>query len=299
MALCCIAVMAQNSQEEFKARYDRQVRAVGASGVGVETIIDRWEEAFPDDPAAHEARYKFYLAKATSSTVVKKDSKRYLGKEPVLSLPDSSGKEVFFFEDTVFVDSLFAAGQSAIDRAIALDPSELAYRVDKVTSLMLYEKESPDMTSQELLKLIDYQKTTNPEWTYLGLPVDEDTFKQTIQEYCLNLYRYATPGSYEAFRTISEAMLKLYPKDTYCMSNIGTYWLVYKQNNRQALKWYQKVLKIKPDDYAAAKNCVIIARRDKNIRLEKKYLPVLIATAPTESERASCRARLDALSQKK
>ena len=297
--LLSIAALGQTDAEGFKARYDRQVKAVGDAGVGVETILDRWEEAFPEDPAMLEGRYRFYLAKSMSSSVVSKDRNRYLGQEPVLTLKDSTGKDVFYFEDKVFVDSLFAKSQSAIDKAAALVPNELAYRVGKITALMLYEKDSPDMATQELLKLIDYQKTAKPDWTFYGLEVDEDSFRQTVQEYCYYFFQYATPGSYEAFRTVSEAMLKLYPKNTGFMSNLGSYWLVYKKNNRKALSWYNKVLKIDPKDYTAAKNCVILARKEKDTKLEKKYLPVLIEATDSETERASCKARLESLQKKK
>ncbi|MBR5905547.1 MAG: hypothetical protein IKZ51_03715 [Bacteroidales bacterium] len=301
--LACLTLAAaawgQTDAAGFKARYDRQTRIVGNAGVGVETILDRWEEAYPDDPAMFEGRYMFWLAKSMGSTVVAKDKPRYLGNEPVLTLKDSTGTDVFYFEDNVFTDSLFAKSQSAIDRAIALEPDELGYRVDKITALMLYEKDSPDMATQELLKLIGYQKSAKPEWTYYGLPVDEDSFKNTIQEYCYNFFRYATPGSYEAFRTVSEAMLKLYPRDTDFMNNLGSYWLVCKQNNRKALQWYNKVLKINPKDYTAAKNCVILARKDNNVKLEKKYLPVLIEATDSETERRSSQLRLESLSAKK
>ena len=285
--------------EEFKARYERQVRMVGVDGVGVETILNRWEEAIPDDPDMLEGRYRYCLSKSMSSAVVAMDRARYLGEEPVLTLKDSAGRDVHYFEDTVFTDSLFARSQSAIDRAIAFAPDELGYRVDKITSLMIYEKDSPDMATQELLKVIDYNKKSRPEWMYYGLAVDEDTFKSTIQEYCFNFFRYATPGSYEAFRTVSEAMLKLYPKDTDFMNNIGSYWFVYKNNSRKALQWYNKVLKINPRDYTAAKNCVVMARKEKDKKLEKKYLPLLIEATPDETERAQCQARLEGLEKKK
>ncbi len=297
--MLAFAAWGQTGAEEFKARYDRQVRMVGAAGVGVETILDRWEAAFPDDPVMFEARYNYCLAKSMSTEVIQMDRPKYLGKEPVLALKDKDGGDIYYFEDNVFVDSLFARSQSAIDRAIALAPDELAYRVDKITALMLYEKDSPDMASQELLKLIAYQKQSKPEWTYYGLPVDEDTFKNTVQEYCYNFFRYGTEGSYKAFRTVSEAMLKLYPKDTDFMSNMGSYWLVCKKNNRKALEWYNKVLKINPKDYTAAKNCVILARKDNNVKLEKKYLPILIEATNSETERAQCQARLEGLEKRK
>lgn len=295
LLLSCALMYGQDDPAAFKSRYERQVRTVGAAGVGVETILDRWEAAFPDDPAMLEGRYNFYLNKARSTEVVPKDASRYLGAEPVLTLKDSTGRDVYYYQEDFYVDSLFARSQTAIDKAIALQPSELGYRVDKITALMLYEKGSPDLATAELLKLIQYNKTARPSWTYYGLAVDDDTFVATVQEYCFNFFRFATPGCYEAFRTVSEEMLKIYPKNTDFLSNVGSYWLVYKQKPRQALKWYNKVLKINPKDYTAAKNCVILARSEKNPKLEKKYLPLLMEASDSESERASCRARLETL----
>ena len=295
LLLSCALMYGQDDPAAFKSRYERQVRTVGAAGVGVETILDRWEAAFPDDPAMLEGRYNYFLAKARSTEVVPKDASRYLGAEPVLTLKDSTGRDVYYYQEDFYVDSLFARSQTSIDKAIALQPSELGYRVDKITALMLYEKGSPDLATAELLKLIQYNKTARPSWTYYGLAVDDDTFVATVQEYCFNFFRFATPGCYEAFRTVSEEMLKIYPKNTDFLSNVGSYWLVYKQKPRQALKWYNKVLKINPKDYTAAKNCVILARSEKNPKLEKKYLPLLMEASDSEAERASCRARLETL----
>ena len=297
--LCCALCHAQTDATTHAARYERQVRIVGPSGVGVETILDRWEADFPDDPALLEARYKFYLAKSVSTTVVAKDAEKYLGNAPVITLKDSTGADVHYFEENIFVDSLFARSQTAIDRAVALAPQELAYRVDKITSLMLYEKDSPDLATQELLGIIAFNKNSKPSWTYYGMPVDDETFVSTVQEYCFNFFKHGTTSSYEAFRTVSEAMLKLYPSNTDFMNNMGSYWLVSKQNNSKALKWYNKVLKLDPSNYNAAKNCLLLARKSKNIKLEKKYLPLLIQNSPSESERMACEARLEGLQSKK
>lgn len=296
--LACAVCLAQTSADDYAARYQRQVRNAGAAGVGVETILDRWEADFPDDPAMFEGRSQYYLAKSLSTAVVPKDCQRFLGSDPVLVFKDTLGRDVRYFEENMFVDSLFALSQKAIDRAVALAPSELAYRVGKITGLMLYEKESPDLATRELLGLIDYHNTTHPAWTYYGVAVDDDTFVSTIQEYCYNLFKYATPGSFEAFKTVSETMLKAYPSNLGFMNNLGSYWLVYKGNYRQALKWYNKVLKKDPRDYNAAKNCVILARKQKSAKLEKKYLPYLIDATDSETERASSKARLEALQKK-
>ena len=47
----CAAAAAQTTPEEFQARYERLVRNLGYSGVGIETLLDRWEEAFPESRA--------------------------------------------------------------------------------------------------------------------------------------------------------------------------------------------------------------------------------------------------------
>ena len=50
-ALLLLAVQnsAAQSAAEYKSAYERQVRMLGQAGVGVETILDRWAEAAPDD----------------------------------------------------------------------------------------------------------------------------------------------------------------------------------------------------------------------------------------------------------
>jgi tetratricopeptide (TPR) repeat protein len=281
--------------QDFKAQYDRQTRMVGYSGVGVETILDRWEAAEPDNTAMLEGRFHYFFNKSKSTQVVAKNQAKYLGADPVISLKDSTGRDVGYFEENFFVDSLFALSQKAIDRAIALEPSELAWRVDKISSLILYEKESPELAGGEILRMIDYNAAKHPSWTHYGKPATEDTFIQAVQEYCFTFYRNGTPDSYGQFRTVSEKMNKLYPKKTDFINNLGAYYLVFKGAPKKALKWYEKSLKINPSDYSAARNCVLIARREKNTKLEKKYLPVLINATEDELERKGYEARLEAL----
>ncbi len=289
------------SQESssFKASYERQVRMVGPSGVGVETILDRWEAAEPDNPEIHQARFNYHFSKSRISSVVPRPEAKYLGSAPVFTLKDSTGADVHYYEVDFFDDEQFALAQTAIDKAIAATPADLGSRVDKINSLVLYEKESPDMACAEILRLVDYNASRHPVWTVAGEPAKDGMLRDLVQDYCVTFFRYGTPGSYEAFRKISERMNKLYPKDADFMSNLGSYYLVHAGNTRQALKWYEKVLKIKPDDYTAAHNCVLIARRDKNVRLEKKYLPYLIKASSDERERKGYEMRLGALQGKK
>ena len=223
---------------EFKARYERQVKAVGPTGLGVETILNKWEEACPDDPDMLEARFNWCFNKASKSTVVPMDRERYLGKKPLLSLPDttSKGGKRNYFEDTEFDAELFAAGTRSIDKAIRLRPNELRYRFDKISALIAYEKESPDMATEDIRTLIDYNASSKPEWTLDGRKVEKDLFDAAIQEYCFNFFRTASDKSFESFREISEKMLAYDPGNPLFLDNMGSWWLVAKRNDNQALK---------------------------------------------------------------
>lgn len=293
-----VSMSAQTTTEEFRTRYENLVKRVGYSGVGVETMLDRWGKAFPDDADMLVAKFNYYLEKSVSSEIVKKDADRFLGEKPALVLKDSLGNDVNYFEEVFYDDELYAQASQAIDRAIKLCPDRLDLRFGKITSLIAYEKESPDMTSVVLSGLIDYNGTMHPTWKVGDEVAEKDTFESGVQEYCAALYTIGSPASLEVFRTLSEKMLKYSPNSTLFLGNIGTYYLIAKKDNKTASKYYTKVLKLDPTDYTAIKNLVLMARRDKNVKLEKKYLPLLAKYGATEAERASAKARLDGLNAK-
>lgn len=298
LALCPLLAGAQTTAREYLDSYTRQVRNVGYSGVGVETILNKWEADFPDDGTMLEGRFNYYFAKSLTTKIEPVGGERYLGNPPAFSLPDSTGTKINYFEVHYYDEADFAEAQKAVDRAISLYPDELMYRLDKISALMDYEKDSPDLAAAELTALVDYDKSSSPAWTYDGEPVDRENFLSVVQQYCYNFYRTGTPNSYESFRAISEKMNKLYPKNTEFLSNLGTYWFVAKGNNRKALSYYTKVLKLDPGNYAAVKNCVLMARRNKDVKMEKKYLPMLIQATDSQTEKMAAQARLQALGAK-
>ena len=287
------------TQEQYKQKYDRLVSRVGADGVGVETVLNRWEADYPDDINMLLGKFIYYFSKSRTTEVVRKDVPKYLGQDPVMSLQDSLGNTANFFEEPSFEDSVFTFADQAIEKAVRLAPTELDYRFAKANALLAYEKESPDMTLSYLTALVDQHYTQHPAWTYGSEAVTEEEFASFIQEYCVSLFRLATPGSYEAFRALSETMLKYNPSSALFADNVASYYLVGQKDTKAALKRYEKVLKAHPDDQTAIRNCILIARRDKNVKLEKKYLAMMVKYAQNEGDRLSASTRLEYLNGKK
>ena len=273
LVLVCTALPAQSV--DWQKKYERQVKAVGLSGVGVETILDSWGAADSSSVDYLAARYAFWFDKSHSLVVEAHDSPRYLGMEPMFELSDSSkSNTVWYYQVDSFDDELFGRALRYLDKAAAAMPAELEYRVWKVSALMLYEKESPDMTLGLILSLIDEDRSTGQKWLYQGEEQDRDFFDGLIQEFCWNLFNLGTPQAREAFLKVSEKMLSYDRKSPVFMANVGSYLMSLKEY-KKALKQFDKVLKLDPDNDTAIRNCVTIARILRDDKLKSKYNPML------------------------
>lgn len=273
LVLVCTALPAQSV--DWQKKYERQVKAVGLSGVGVETILDSWGAADSSSVDYLAARYAFWFDKSHSLVVEAHDSPRYLGMEPMLELSDSSkSNTVWYYQVDSFDDELFGRALRYLDKAAAAMPAELEYRVWKVSALMLYEKESPDMTLGLILSLIDEDRSTGQKWLYQGEEQDRDFFDGLIQEFCWNLFNLGTPQAREAFLKVSEKMLSYDRKSPVFMANVGSYLMSVKEY-KKALKQFDKVMKLDPDNDTAIRNCVTIARILRDDKLKSRYNPML------------------------
>ena len=257
----CAAAAAQTTTEEFQARYERLVRNVGYSGVGVETLIDRWEEAFPDDMNPYLARFNYFFDKSSHTEMIAKPGlRKFLGNPPSLTLKDADGEDLPYFEETFYDEEYFGEAMRVLDAQIAMHPNELRWHHTKISALTAYEKESPDMAASELRNLIG-RDASHPAWTLDGAPAGADVFQQCVGELCASFFQVGSDASYEFFREVSELLSKRYPQNPVFIDNIGSYWQVARGNDKQAVKYYKKALKLDPDDYAATRNLQIIEKK--------------------------------------
>ena len=295
-----LSLLAQTSQEDYIRRYNNLTSRVGASGVGVETLLDKWAEDYPDDLQQLLARFAFWFNKGQTSNVIQLPQDRYLGREPLVPMTDSLGRKNNYFEDIVYDDESFGLALEALDKAVALNPQRLDLRLLRIDALTAYEKGSPDMALASLKALVDENYKQHPAWTHESLEkVDDEVFKALIQDYCFTFFRLGTDSSAEAFKALSEHCLTYSKDDPLFLDNIGSYWLVSKKDYKKAQKCYDQVLKKHPDDVTAIRNCLLLARAKKDVKLEKKYLAMMAKYGETDVDRASASARLEALNKKK
>lgn len=293
-----LGASAQNAKV-YADRYARLVARLGYAGVGVETVIGHWEKADSADVDMLKAKYLYYLTKSQSYEIVTKDSPRYLGQDPVITHRDSLGKVIHYFQITKYDDELFGQALKSLDKGIVFYPENLDFRFSKAAALLDYEKESPDLTLSLLMDLAQINADKRYKWTYPGVDdADEEMVVSSIQDYCHRFYLTKSPASLEAFRTLSLKMNKLYPKNVMFIDNLGSYYMS-KQEYKQALKYYNKALKIKKDDYPAIKNSALIATKLNDKKLQKKYLQLLAEYGASEAERLSARAKLESLDKKR
>ncbi len=292
--MAALHMMAQT--QDFERRYNLLVSQVGPAGVGIETLINNWAKADQDNDRMLTAKFHYYLTKAQKPEVVTKPSKKYLGNEPVLALKDSTGSDVFYFQVLAYDDELFREAINAVDRAIEVYPERLDFRFMKTNAYVSYERESPDIALANLIGLANDFVKGAEQWTYDGNPADAEFFAEAMQEYCITFYTLATQSSYEAFRKLSEVMAGVYPSNMAFVSNIGTYHLLVKDDCKTALKYYNKVLKKNPSDYTAIRNSCLAARKLGNVKMEKKYLAMLMEHGG-DVEKMQAKARLEALNR--
>lgn len=281
LAALVLSMSAFAQSSDYHRRYNLLLDRVGPAGVGMETLIENWGKAEPKSIDMHQARFFFLLTKSQGTEVVARHQARYLGSSPVLTLKDSTGAEVHYYEVIKYEEDLFAQALEALGKAISIAPNRLDLRFMKANAYMSYERENPDLTLSNVLGIVHDFMNSDSKWLYAGnsdsapRTVDRSEFADMMKDYCYSFFTLGTPTSYEAFLKLSQRMNGYYKKDADFIGNIGSYYLVAAQDYKMALKYYDKALKLQPDNKALVRNALIASRKLNDSKLEKKYLKML------------------------
>lgn len=279
LAAIMLSVSLSAQTTDYLRRYNILLDRVGPAGVGMETLIQNWSVAEPDSPDMLTARFYYHIAKAQGTEVVARKEAKYLGATPMLTLQDSTGTDVHYYEVLKYDDELFAEALKSVDQAISVHPQRLDFRFMKANAYLSYERESPDMALSNILGLVHDFMTSGRTWTYKEgaevIEVDSDLFAQMIQDYCVTLYTLGSPNSYQAFHKLSEKMNVCFPKNPIFIANMGSYQMVVAKDPKGALKYYDKALKLDPKARDIINNAILAARKLQNSKLEKKYVKML------------------------
>ena len=288
------AAAQSQTADRYIQRYNLLVSQFGPAGVGVETVLDNWAKVDSTSADYLFARFSYHFTKAQTAEVVSKPEKKYLGMEPMLSLTDSLGQDIHYYQVNVFDDELYGKAMKFMDKAVALYPDRLDFRFVKANAYIAYEKESPDMALAFLMDLAGREKER--PWLYEGDRIEDGFYPEAMQEYCFSFYSIGTPAALDAFLTLSQKLSEVYPDHLDFLNNIGSYYMLAKADYKAAIKQYAKVLKKDPSNYTAIKNSVLASRRMGNVKSEKKYLEMLLEYGP-EKERLMAQGRLEQLSR--
>ena len=103
---------------DYGQRYEMLVSKFGPAGFGVETVLDNWAKADSADIKLLTARFKYYFAKAQTEQVVKKPQRKYLGMDPLITLKDSTGTDVYYYQEAMFDDEIYGPDYTPLAKVI-------------------------------------------------------------------------------------------------------------------------------------------------------------------------------------
>lgn len=263
-----LAAFAQTT-ENYLARYNALVSRVGFSGIGVETLLDKWESADPGDINQMVARFNYYLHKSSRDSVVVSTKARYLDMDPLFNAKDTSGVVKYYYNEKVYDPALFAKAISAIDKAIQFDNTRLDVYMMKVNTVISYEKETPDNSKDLILFMLGKYFADKDYWKFPDLVLTDDNFLEAVQDLCITYYSIGSPQAMLCFKAVSERVLKSRPKAVEFMNNMGAFYASYAKDDKKAMKYYSNALKLDPQNMVARQNVKLIQRRAAAAKAKK------------------------------
>lgn len=209
------------------------------------TTLDQWAHQAPDDPELYPARFN-YLINTSRELALSLDS-----IPGDFELPDSLQQynPLQLYESYVWNDTVFNRGIQEIEQGIAAHPDRLDFRLGEASAFRY--REMPDSVANLLIRLLEYEHVSKPEWLWTGgEPVGEDSaegsqiVRECVQDYLVWMNEIE---AYQPAAKIAEVLLKFNPDDAMAINVLGG---AYTANGdySSALDAFQKALALMPND---------------------------------------------------
>jgi tetratricopeptide (TPR) repeat protein len=254
----------QNYQEEFDEIC--QKRQLGES----KDFLDKWKKAEPDNPEMYVGLFNYYLIECNSIL----GNPNFLDGYVIASENDSIPINKILKAKTES-DSLFQIAQDYLNEGISKNPDRLDMYIGR--SNTLEKRQFYTEFTRSVKSIIERHQVNSGKWLWANNEPDKKTeyeFVNIIQTYINSMFN-ANNANIKDIENTSQMLLDIYPNNYILLSNVGICKLE-QQKHVEAIKYFKKGLKSKPDDMIIRFNLADTYVQLNQIEKAKEYYNYII-----------------------
>jgi tetratricopeptide (TPR) repeat protein len=270
----------QNYRESFSKLFIEKDTA------GQRSLLQKWESASPNDAELYIAWFNYYFSKSKMNIL---HLKKGIDSTAQFELLDSTGSTAGYLSEEVnYEKDVISKGLERINSGISKYPARLDMRFGKTYALgQIGDYEG---FTAEIIRAIDYSRMINHQWTWSNNKKLEDPEKfllSTVQKYIVQLFN-AGDVQLDRMKRISETVLKYYPDNVECLSNLAIVHSLWKEHDA-ALTYLLRAEKIAPTDYIVLNNIANIYAQKNDKANAIKYYKLTLKYGDEEAKEQSNR----------
>lgn len=234
-----------------------------------DSVLQVWSNAMPEDPDLFPARFNLLFNRAYNEILVLSPEATQMVDE--LTLSDSIGNEAAYMRsETIWNDSLLDRAFDEIDHGIAAFPNRIDFRLGKAAAASFAGKWS--ITNDAVSDLLDQDERNGGQW--LGSENEPQSNIDTLLskfvfEQLREIYNSDSLPALISALPLADKAAKRFTDNVKIINMAGGLYCG-ADNNDKALEYFDKALRIAPDDVVALlnKGCVHYLQGDTAKALE-------------------------------
>lgn len=267
-----LCTTAQNYEKEFENFCQTKDTA------SLKELLEKWEAHSPNDAELYTSYFNYYYLKSGKEMV-------FLEGMPENEQKGDSSKAIGnMYSKIVYDEILVQKGLNKINTGIEKYPTRLDMYFGKIYVLGKMEKWS-ELTN-EIIKTIEVSQKINNQWTWThNEPLDdaENFFLSGLQEYFIQLFNTGEDSLAGNMRRISLKELEYYPNRIESLSNLAITWMLDNEYDK-ALESLLNAEKLNPEDYIVLGNIAHAYWLKEDNQNAIKYYQKVIKYGDTSSQ---------------